>query len=158
MGEDRNFGDILTSLEGKPDQYNNLLKKMEGERCFGDTKFYCPVTFVEQNLLRKGSPQCAAKFRYRLYYCADEETLQKVSGGQSFKVISSKSLFFVQKFLDNPMNYLPEGGPHSPPPPRICITGSPGCGQEEVHLTKSVYLSICIIGLKLLCTGWPPTR
>ncbi|XP_035707292.1 uncharacterized protein LOC118435390 [Folsomia candida] len=128
MGEDQDFGDILTSLENKPDQYNNLLKKMDGERCFGDTKYYCPVTFVEENLLRKGSPQFAAKYRYRLYYCADEVTLQK--------------------FLNNPMNYLSEGEPHSPPPPRICITGSPGCGQEAVGLQLAKQYNICYINFR----------
>jgi hypothetical protein len=99
--EDR---DELTSFTGKPDQYNKLVKKIESQRLFGDMKFYCPVTLAEFNLLQKGSTKFAAKFRDRLYYCADEDC--------------------VLKFVADPMKYLTVGKPNSPPPPKICVTGS----------------------------------
>jgi len=93
----------IKTLSDQPAVLNQQLQEIEMLRLFGDTKFYCPVTLKERNVLRMGFPQFACKYKDRLYYFADQST--------------------QNKFLKEPEMYLGKGAPLKVPPVRICITG-----------------------------------
>lgn len=120
--------DELTQLENKPDLYWKALKRREAERYFGDLKYYCPVTLADSKMLRKGSPKFACKYKDRVFYCADENS--------------------QLRFITNPKSFLPTAGPPMPPPPRICITGSPGCLQEEIAQELCSEFNVCYVNFR----------
>lgn len=120
--------DELSALENKPDLYWKAQKRREAERCFGDFKYFCPVTLADFKMLRKGSPKYACKYKDRLYYCADENS--------------------QLRFLTNPKQFISKAGPPRAPPPRICITGSPGCLQEEIAQELSTEYKVCYVNFR----------
>ncbi len=100
------FAKLIT----KPEEYLKALTEARKLKFYGDLKDYCPVTLQELNILRRG--KYGAKWLDRTYYMADPRGLSL--------------------FIRDPTKYLPTRRPLKAPPPRICVTGSPGCGQEEV--------------------------
>ena len=61
-------------------------------------------------MLFPGSSEIAAKYRERTYYFASIENRDK--------------------FLDNPVDYLPQDEPINPPPVRVLFLGSKGAGKS----------------------------
>lgn len=120
--------DELTRLENNPLEYWAALRRRQAERCFGDFKFYCPVTFADFNVLRKGSSHYACKYKDRLYYCDNDEA--------------------QLRFISNPRQFLSLAGPPCAPPPRICITGSPGCLQEEIAQELCKQFGVCYVNFR----------
>ena len=94
---------------------------------FGDLKDYCPVTLYNSNILRRGL--FGAKWLDRNYYMDDIKSLNL--------------------FIENPTKFLPTDVPFKPPPPRICVTGSPSCAQEEVSIVVLPFTVISTISLRI---------
>ncbi|KYB25398.1 hypothetical protein TcasGA2_TC034458 [Tribolium castaneum] len=97
--------------EGGASQVDDFLAR---NRRYGDTYYYCPVTFTEKFVLWRGKEQFAAKFKDTIYLMANETNLKK--------------------FIKYPRRYLIQNGP-SPrfPPPRICIVG---CAAKDRTLVS----------------------
>ncbi|KAL1498117.1 hypothetical protein ABEB36_008970 [Hypothenemus hampei] len=83
---------------------------------YGETFHFCPITLTENFVLWKGKVEFAAKFNNKTYLLATEEDLNK--------------------FLDEPMKYIPTGYFAKLPPPRICLIGVSRSGKT--HLSKSL--------------------
>ncbi|CAH0554603.1 unnamed protein product [Brassicogethes aeneus] len=77
---------------------------IEQNRRYGDTSFYCPVTYKEYNVLWRGKEDYAAKFEEKVYLLANEE--------------------YLEKFLTHPRSYSSFSKfVTTYPPLRICIIG-----------------------------------
>ncbi|RZC32518.1 AAA 17 domain containing protein [Asbolus verrucosus] len=82
-------------------------------RRYGDTYYYCPVTFFDKFVLWRGKEQYAARFKDKIYLMATEKDMKN--------------------FVHSPRKYLPETHPPMKfPPPRICVVGVTGCGKTTV--------------------------
>lgn len=57
----------------------------------GDTSFFCPVALKEHDVLWPGDPETGAKYREKVYYISNND--------------------YREKFLDNPVKYLPTHQP-----------------------------------------------
>ena len=78
--------DVYDEDEDEEDVFNKDKKKP-----FGDTRHYCPVALKDENVLWPGSPECAAKYREKVYYFSTPEARTK--------------------FLEDPKEYLAENEP-----------------------------------------------
>ena len=64
---------------------------------FGDTKHFCPVSYKENYVLWPGNPECAGKYREKVYYFNNADTrdlflsdpVTYVAKGKSFVVSSA---------------------------------------------------------------------
>ena len=92
MDQDEEEEDLAADEdEYDDDQDDEDVFNKEKRKPFGDTKHYCPVALKESAVLWPGSPECAAKYREKVYYFSSPEARTK--------------------FLDNPKGYLPDGEP-----------------------------------------------
>lgn len=87
-------------------------------------------------MLCPGNSEIAAKYRERVYF---------------FKSTDNR-----EKFLENPVMYLPKNEPLKPPPPRILILGARGSGKSlqgriladkigVFHISFRDRLQVCLI-------------
>lgn len=90
--------------------YHNIVQ----ERKFGNALYYCPVTLTENFVLWKGREEFAVNYNAETY------------------LLSSKA--DMDKFIEDPVKFLPCGYPFRVPPPRICVSG--GSGSCKTHLSK----------------------
>ncbi|CAG7831407.1 unnamed protein product [Allacma fusca] len=122
------YGSKLRGMENNPDLFRRTLDEIESYRLFGDFKYFCPVTVYDLKMIRKGNSKYAVKFQDRLYYFVSKEA----------------SL----RFIENPKKFLPPTAAKCIPPPRICITGAPACGQNEVGMNMSQKAGIYYVNFR----------
>ncbi|XP_050304296.1 adenylate kinase 9-like [Anthonomus grandis grandis] len=100
------FGEEDTTLvELKPDVSETLRK-------YGETLDFCPVSFIEHFVLWRGKEDFAVKYNEKVFLMATAEDMQK--------------------FLADPLKYLPQGYTTKFPPLRVCVLGVSGCGKSRV--------------------------
>lgn len=68
------------------------------------------MALKENDVLWPGDPETAAKYREKTYYLSSRDAREK--------------------FLENPVDYLPKGKPFTAPPTRILILGPKGSGKS----------------------------
>eukprot|EP00795_Rhopilema_esculentum_P017699 gene17699-9356_t len=113
MDQDEEEEDLAADEdEYDDDQDDEDVFNKEKRKPFGDTKHYCPVALKESTVLWPGSPDCAAKYREKVYYFSSPEARTK--------------------FLDNPKGYLPDREPLKPPALRLLVLGAKGSGKTLV--------------------------
>ncbi|CAG9817064.1 unnamed protein product [Phaedon cochleariae] len=119
--EVKDFGDETVQeeemAEGPITARNPDEDSIQKNRRYGDTFYYCPVTFKDHWVLWKGKEDLAVKFRDQVYLLSCEADMEK--------------------FLLSPRNYLTNAPPKTIPPPRICVVGVKGSGKT----TMSQYLA-----------------
>lgn len=91
MDEDEEEEDAEEEDELDEEEENDVFNKDLGRKLLGDTKHYCPVMLKEKGVLWPGMPECAAKYRERVYFFSSVECRQQ--------------------FLDDPTQYLPVDRP-----------------------------------------------
>ncbi|KAM9382186.1 adenylate kinase 9 [Phaethornis superciliosus] len=84
-------------------------KAKENKRHMGDTKHFCPVSLKENFVLYPGLNDYAAKYREKIYYFSTSEN--------------------IDKFLENPEEYVAHNEPLQAPPLRVCLLGTHGAGK-----------------------------
>lgn len=78
----------------------------------GDTKSYCPVALLDNNVLRPGEADMAVKFNDAFYHCSTPEA--------------------QDAFAAAPHRYVDPDTPPKLPPPRILLTGPASSGKSLV--------------------------
>lgn len=93
MDQDEEEEDLANDEEddGDYDEEDEDVFNKDKKKPFGDTRHYCPVVLKEENVLWPGSPDCAAKFREKVYFFSSAEARTK--------------------FLENPKEYLAKNEP-----------------------------------------------
>ncbi|XP_050391523.2 adenylate kinase 9 [Patella vulgata] len=99
--------DIPEEEEEEPEEEEDPNRSRK--KHLGETNHFCPVTLKENNVLAPGNPEIAAIFRERIYY---------------FTTLDSKD-----KFLENPVEFLPTTKTPQTPPTRLLILGQKGAGK-----------------------------
>ena len=88
MDEDEEEEDAVDEDEELvEEEENDVFNRDFGRKVFGDTKHYCPVMLKENGVLWPGVPECAAKYRERVYFFSTPDCRRQ--------------------FLDDPTRYLP---------------------------------------------------
>lgn len=91
MDEDEEEEDAEEDDEFDEEEDNDVFNKDLKRKLFGDTKHYCPVMLKERGVLWPGIPECAAKYRERVYYFSNSENRKM--------------------FIEDPTQYLPIDAP-----------------------------------------------
>jgi adenylate/nucleoside-diphosphate kinase len=98
-------------------------------RQYGDTYYYCPVTFADKFVLWRGKEQYAAKFKEKMYFMANEAN--------------------CKNFLRFPRKYLLQNSPPARfPPPRVCVLGL--CHDEKITIAKALAKNLGVRYLNFL--------
>lgn len=102
--------------------FNYLTDVFYKKRRYGDTDYYCPVTFFNNFVFWRGKEEFAARFEGRVYLMANEEN--------------------YKTFLKCPRTYLFQSPPNRLPPPRICLMGLPQSGKTTVSKALAKNLGV----------------
>lgn len=86
----------------------------------GDLNHFCPVALFEKNVLWPGNPECAAKYREKVYYLSNDENRTK--------------------FLENPTMYLTR----ERPPQVTIVDGSTSVVEMSMLLVIFIVVGVFV--------------
>ena len=94
MDQDEEEEDLAAATEEEEeddDEEEEDIFNIDKKKPLGDTRHYCPVALKDNNVMWAGQPECACKYRERVYYFSSAEARAK--------------------FLDEPLRYLADKEP-----------------------------------------------
>ena len=89
MDQDEEEEDLAAAIEDEMDDDED--EDPNKKKPFGETLHFCPIKLKEKQVLWPGSPDCAVKYREKVYYLSTSEAREA--------------------FLENPELYLPHEKP-----------------------------------------------
>ena len=103
MDQDEEEEDLANEEEEEydEDEEEEDVFNMDKKKPFGDTRHYCPVVLKDDGVLWPGSPDCAAKYREKVYYFSTPEARTKflenpndyLAGNEPLKVSKANAIF-----------------------------------------------------------------
>lgn len=90
MDQDEEEEDLALAADENEEEYADEQDDNK-RRPFGESQHFCPVTLKQEEVLCPGNPECAAKYREKVYFFASNEARDS--------------------FLENPLTFLPTTSP-----------------------------------------------